>query len=235
MNFTSLSRRTLRVGLGAVGVLIVASFAAPSTQAQTVYPPATTTTVSPIVAPVVIPPPAVAVLGAVVTTSTAAPATTTTTAAPAAGAVTTTTKVSTEVQGEVVCKTGLAGSAPAGSSRLDICTDNFKIGDIVVINQGGANQETGTYASKGSIILACPLKFDHAAGEPVALAPAGSAANNVCAAPAQAAEGDTASAGDSPAFTGAESKSFLAVGLGLFAAGGSLVVAARRRKSAPRA
>jgi hypothetical protein len=46
-------------------------------------------------------------------------------------------------------------------------SSGFQIGEEVVIDPGGSNAEVGTIARFGSIILSSPLRYDHAAGEPI--------------------------------------------------------------------
>ena len=48
-------------------------------------------------------------------------------------------------------------------------TVGFSVGDAIIINPGGSNEETNQIVGFGSFILAAPLQFDHEAGEPVVL------------------------------------------------------------------
>ena len=61
----------------------------------------------------------------------------------------------------------LEGAAGAGTNRLEVNSNGVNPGDRVRVNQGGPTQEDGTMDREGSIILVAPLRFDHAAGEPV--------------------------------------------------------------------
>lgn len=45
----------------------------------------------------------------------------------------------------------------------------FEPGDTVVINPGGANEETATVEALGSLVLDEPLEFDHGVGEPIVI------------------------------------------------------------------
>ncbi len=57
-------------------------------------------------------------------------------------------------------------SAASGERRLQVSnTEQFEVGDFVVINPGGPNEEGGIVDGFGSIILEQPLQFDHDAGE----------------------------------------------------------------------
>jgi hypothetical protein len=49
-------------------------------------------------------------------------------------------------------------------------TGGFVLGDFITINPGGANAEGAQIAGFGSIDLFNPLRFNHAAGEPIVLA-----------------------------------------------------------------
>lgn len=55
----------------------------------------------------------------------------------------------------------------------------FAVGDAIVINPGGANEETKIIAGFGSILLASPLEFDHTTGEPIQKVPEGLANGDV--------------------------------------------------------
>lgn len=60
-------------------------------------------------------------------------------------------------------------AAEGGSKLLEADADEaFVVGGEIVINPGGANEETATIAGFGSILLAEPLRFAHAAGESIA-------------------------------------------------------------------
>ena len=66
--------------------------------------------------------------------------------------------------------TTLTMNAPAGSQVLEVASSNgFSIGDNIVINPGGATEETNTITGFGSMLLQTPLQFDHNAGEVVEL------------------------------------------------------------------
>lgn len=62
--------------------------------------------------------------------------------------------------------TGLTADTPAGSQSLEVLnTEGFSIGDLIIINPGGQNEETNTITGFGSLLLQSPLQFDHSAGE----------------------------------------------------------------------
>jgi len=66
--------------------------------------------------------------------------------------------------------TTLTMNAPAGSQVLEVAgTSGFSIGDNIVINPGGATEETNTITGFGSMLLQTPLQFDHNVGEVVQL------------------------------------------------------------------
>ena len=68
--------------------------------------------------------------------------------------------------------TQTTSSEAAGSSEIDVAsTDGFNVGDTIIINPGGSNEETNQIIGFGSFILDSPLQFDHEAGEPVVLVP----------------------------------------------------------------
>ncbi|EOZ96053.1 Protein of unknown function DUF11 [Indibacter alkaliphilus LW1] len=52
-----------------------------------------------------------------------------------------------------------------GQDHIDLERGNFRIGDELLINSGGANEEKVLIKDFGSIILDEPLKYSHAAGE----------------------------------------------------------------------
>ncbi|MFN0153926.1 MAG: PKD domain-containing protein [Gaiella sp.] len=60
----------------------------------------------------------------------------------------------------------LISPAPAGSSRLDVSTSAGLVGKVVTIGSG-ATSETNYGVATGSLILARPIRFAHAAGETV--------------------------------------------------------------------
>lgn len=54
----------------------------------------------------------------------------------------------------------------AGSQTIEVTsTEGFSIGDNIVINRGGANEESNIITGFGSLILQSPLQFNHLAGE----------------------------------------------------------------------
>jgi len=66
----------------------------------------------------------------------------------------------------VITTTSLKTDTPVGSQTLEVSsTIGFFIGDNIVINPGGANEETNTITGFGSFLLQTPLKFNHLAGE----------------------------------------------------------------------
>ncbi|HYE95833.1 MAG TPA: T9SS type A sorting domain-containing protein, partial [Rubricoccaceae bacterium] len=60
----------------------------------------------------------------------------------------------------------LPGPLEPGEQTLPVePPEGLRVGDVVVLNPGGVNEEEGTVSGFGSIILAAPLRFPHAAGE----------------------------------------------------------------------
>src|SRR3546814_13565577 len=58
--------------------------------------------------------------------------------------------------------------AASGSDGCEVGEDRYVGGgDDVIVNPGGANEETGNVTGHGSLIFAEPLKFDHEPGEPI--------------------------------------------------------------------
>ncbi len=69
----------------------------------------------------------------------------------------------------VAAATTLTAPAAAGSTEIEVAGEQgFAIGDPIVINPGGANEEENQIAGFGSFLLEFPLAEDHDAGEPVA-------------------------------------------------------------------
>ena len=69
-----------------------------------------------------------------------------------------------------VLSTTLTANASLGSQVLEVASNNgFSIGDNIVINPGGATEETNTITDFGSILLQTSLQYDHNAGEVVQL------------------------------------------------------------------
>lgn len=66
--------------------------------------------------------------------------------------------------------TTLTANALTGSQVLEVAgTSGFSIRDNIVINPGGATEETNTITGFGSMLLQTPLLFNHNAGEVVQL------------------------------------------------------------------
>jgi len=64
--------------------------------------------------------------------------------------------------------TAITGGAPAGGKSLAVgATTGFAVGDRVTVCPGCPSEEANVVAGFGSLVLAAPLAFDHAAGEPV--------------------------------------------------------------------
>jgi parallel beta-helix repeat protein len=64
----------------------------------------------------------------------------------------------------------LAAAASAGSTELQVVDpQNFRVGDFIRLNPGADNQEDSRVIGFGSLLLADPLQFAHAAGEPVVI------------------------------------------------------------------
>ncbi|MFC2088997.1 T9SS type A sorting domain-containing protein, partial [Calditrichota bacterium] len=62
--------------------------------------------------------------------------------------------------------TTLSINTPAGSQSLEVTsTAGFSVGDNIVINPGGENEEANTITGFGSLLLQTPLQFNHLAGE----------------------------------------------------------------------
>src|SRR3546814_5361679 len=58
--------------------------------------------------------------------------------------------------------------AAAGDDRTEVGEDHdVEVGDDVIINPGGANEETANVTGHGSLILAEPLKSAHEPGQPI--------------------------------------------------------------------
>jgi photosystem II stability/assembly factor-like uncharacterized protein len=73
--------------------------------------------------------------------------------------------------GGIFIATFLTGDANAGTQTLPVeDISGFSIGDEIIINPGGSNEESNTITGFGSIILQTPLIHDHLAGEPVVTA-----------------------------------------------------------------
>ena len=69
-----------------------------------------------------------------------------------------------------VMSTTLTSNAFSGSQVLEVASNNgFSIGDNIIINPGGATEETNTITGFGSLLLQAPLQFDHNGGETVEL------------------------------------------------------------------
>lgn len=78
-------------------------------------------------------------------------------------------------------QTSVASATPAGATQLAINdlgtiapdwpedTSWFRAGDKVVVNPGGANEETATVIGLGSLLLDAPLRFSHEPGEMVSV------------------------------------------------------------------
>lgn len=126
-------------------------------------------------------------------------------------------------------QTMLTNSVPAGATRLPIApaaalgmdgpgNDWFEVGQTVVINPGGANQEAGVIAGFGSIILERPSRHGHSLGEMIV------AIEN---APITAG-GDPDSGGELPR-TGGDPGGLAATGLLMLLLGAALAIRRRRR------
>lgn len=63
----------------------------------------------------------------------------------------------------------LTTAAPAGSTTLDIGSHGFRVGDVIRISPGLANEETRTITGLDPLTLDRPLEFDHPAGTGVVL------------------------------------------------------------------
>lgn len=78
-------------------------------------------------------------------------------------------------------QTSVASAAPAGTTALAVNalgviapewpedTPWFGTGDKVVVNPGGANEETATVVGFGSLLLSAPLRYSHEPGEMVSV------------------------------------------------------------------
>lgn len=75
----------------------------------------------------------------------------------------TSTPTATPTEGE------LATAAPAGSTTLDLGANGFRVGDVIRISPGMANEETRTITGLNPLTLDRPLEFDHPAGAGVVL------------------------------------------------------------------
>jgi CSLREA domain-containing protein len=66
-------------------------------------------------------------------------------------------------------QTSLTSPAGNGSKELQVLsTQGFSVGDEIVLNPFGDNEELNVIAGLGSMILTSALKFDHEPGEPIA-------------------------------------------------------------------
>lgn len=65
---------------------------------------------------------------------------------------------------------GLAAPAAAGATVVDVAGAEQLAGRVVRLNEGGPNEETNLGVLAASLRLAKPLRFAHAAGEPVVAA-----------------------------------------------------------------
>ncbi len=69
------------------------------------------------------------------------------------------------VQTELVTTT-LSANVASGSQVLEVVSStDFSVGDSLIINPGGVNEEGNIISGFGSILLQMPLQFDHYAGE----------------------------------------------------------------------
>lgn len=74
----------------------------------------------------------------------------------------------TEKNGPAIVSTALISNANAGSQILNVLSsDGFTVGDSIIINPGGPNEEINKIVGFGSIQLQSPLQFDHFIGEQV--------------------------------------------------------------------
>jgi hypothetical protein len=70
------------------------------------------------------------------------------------------------ILGDFYANTTLSANATAGSQILEVASINgFSIGDNILINPGGANEETNQITGFGSMLIQTPLIYDHQAGE----------------------------------------------------------------------
>jgi parallel beta-helix repeat protein len=68
--------------------------------------------------------------------------------------------------------TSLTAAARAGETELDVASNSgFQAGDVVVLCPGCTNEESGSVAGTGSLLLKEALRFDHAAAEPLIKVP----------------------------------------------------------------
>ncbi|AFH47897.1 PKD repeat protein [Ignavibacterium album JCM 16511] len=69
---------------------------------------------------------------------------------------------------ESIVSTSLISNSTAGSTTLEVVSIvGFSIGDSIIINPGGPNEEMNKILGFGSIHLQSPLQYDHFAGESV--------------------------------------------------------------------
>lgn len=68
-------------------------------------------------------------------------------------------------------QTTLRTAAAAGDTSLDVADSDGFLGSVVAINPGGDTEEQALVTGLGSLVLARPLRFAHAAGEEVVALP----------------------------------------------------------------
>jgi hypothetical protein len=69
---------------------------------------------------------------------------------------------------ENIVSTTLISNSTAGSTSLDVAsTVGFSVGDSIIINPGGPNEEMNKIIGFGSILLQSPLQYNHFTGESV--------------------------------------------------------------------
>ena len=70
------------------------------------------------------------------------------------------------INGGSYVATTLTTNVSMGSTILEVdSTSGFSLGDFIIINIGGENEEINSILGLGSILLQSPLQFDHLAGE----------------------------------------------------------------------
>ncbi len=78
------------------------------------------------------------------------------------------TIIKTTTGGTGYATTTLIANIPASSQLLEVATiEGFFVGNNVLINPGGTNEEINKIIGFGSILLETPLVFDHQAGETI--------------------------------------------------------------------
>ncbi len=70
--------------------------------------------------------------------------------------------------GGIFVSTTITSNATAGSQILEVASnEGFSIGDYIIVNPNGLNEELNRITDFGSFILEVPLTYEHFVGEAV--------------------------------------------------------------------